>query len=96
MKNINWKVRIKNKVFWVTAIPAVLLLVTQVAALFGFELDLSGVGEQLTDIIGTVFMLLSLAGVVVDMTTPGVQDSERAMSYVEPGVPGEVQNAGND
>jgi phi LC3 family holin len=67
-----------------------------VAALFGFELDLSGVGEQLTDIIGTVFMLLSLAGVVVDMTTPGVQDSERAMQYVEPGVPGEVQNAGND
>ena len=96
MKNINWKVRIKNKVFWVTAIPAVLLLVTQVAALFGFELDLSGIGEQLTDIIGTVFMLLSLAGVVVDMTTPGVQDSERAMRYVEPGVPGEVQNAGND
>ena len=90
MKNINWKVRLKNKVFWVTAIPAVLLLVTQVAALFGFELDLSGIGEQLTDIIGTVFMLLSLAGVVVDMTTPGVQDSKRAMQYVKPGVPGEV------
>ena len=96
MKNINWKVRIKNKAFWITAIPAVLLLVTQVAALFGFELDLSEIGEQLTGIIGTVFMLLSLAGVVVDPTTPGVQDSERAMSYVEPGVPGEVQNAGND
>ena len=96
MKNINWKVRLKNKVFWVTAIPAVLLLVTQVAALFGFELDLSGIGEQLTGIIGTVFMLLSLAGVVTDPTTPGVKDSERAMSYVEPGVPGEVQNAGND
>jgi phi LC3 family holin len=92
MKNINWKVRLKNKVFWVTAVPAVLLLVTQVAALFGFEMDLSGIGEQLTDIIGTVFMLLSLAGVVVDMTTPGVRDSERAMQYVKPGVPGEVKD----
>lgn len=90
MTKVNWKVRLKNKVFWVTAIPAVLLLVTQVAALFGFELDLSKIGEQLTGIIGTVFMLLSLAGVVTDPTTPGVQDSERAMSYVEPGVPGEV------
>jgi phi LC3 family holin len=92
MKNINWKVRIRNKAFWVTAIPAVLMLATQVAALFGFEIDLSSIGEQLTGIIGTVFMLLSLAGVVVDPTTPGVQDSERAMQYVKPGVPGEVKD----
>ena len=33
---INWIVRIKNKNFWLAAIPALLLLVQTVAALFGF------------------------------------------------------------
>lgn len=33
---INWIVRVKNKNFWLAAIPALLLLVQTVAALFGF------------------------------------------------------------
>ena len=33
--NINWRVRIKNKAFWLALIPAVLLLVQVVAAVFG-------------------------------------------------------------
>lgn len=40
MKNINWIVRIKNKAFWVALIPAVLLLIQVVAAVFGYTLDL--------------------------------------------------------
>lgn len=86
---INWTVRIKNKVFWMTAIPAVLLLITQVAKVFGIELDLSELGDQLVGIAETVFLLLALMGVVTDMTTPGINDSDRAMGYVEPGVPKE-------
>lgn len=86
MKNINWKVRVKNKAFWVTAIPTVLLLITQVAGLFGFTLDLSSIGEKLVGIASTVFLILSLTGIVVDPTTEGMADSERAMGYVKPGV----------
>lgn len=86
MKNINWKVRVKNKAFWVTAIPTVLLLITQVAGLFGFTLDLSEIGEKLVGIASTVFLILSLTGIVVDPTTEGMADSERAMGYVKPGV----------
>ena len=41
---INWKVRIKNKNFWIALIPAVLLLVQVIAAVFGYTLDL---GEKL-------------------------------------------------
>ncbi|MDQ0152602.1 phi LC3 family holin [Moryella indoligenes] len=37
---INWKVRIKNKSFWIAMIPAVLLLVQVIAAVFGYTLDL--------------------------------------------------------
>ena len=32
---INWTVRLKNKTFWLTAIPALLLLGSQILALFG-------------------------------------------------------------
>lgn len=41
MKNINWVVRIKNKAFWVALIPAVLLLIQVVAAVFGYTLILA-------------------------------------------------------
>ena len=37
---INWKVRIKNKVFWVSFIPAVLLLIQAIAAIFDYVLDI--------------------------------------------------------
>ena len=35
MRNINWLVRIKNKSFWIALIPAILLLIQVVAAVFG-------------------------------------------------------------
>lgn len=45
--NINWRVRIKNKAFWLALIPAVLLLVQVVAAVFGYTLDLGDLGNKL-------------------------------------------------
>lgn len=81
---INWQVRIKNKAFWLAMIPAVLLLVQQVAALFGPSIDLGGLEGQLTGLVGTVFALLAILGVVSDPTTKGVGDSERAMTYDKP------------
>ena len=81
---INWKVRLKNKSFWLALIPAVLLLVQAVAALFGFELDLDFLSERLLTVVNAVFVVLTILGVVVDPTTQGVADSERAMGYDEP------------
>lgn len=81
---INWKVRIKNKIFWITLVPLVLLLVQQVCVIFGIQLDFTSLQEQLIAIIGTVFALLALLGIVVDPTTEGVGDSERALGYEEP------------
>ena len=82
--NINWKVRVKNKAFWVALIPAVLLLAQQVAALFGVVLDFGQLQDQLTAIVGSVFALLAILGIVADPTTAGVGDSEQAMTYDEP------------
>ena len=81
---INWKVRLKNKSFWLALIPAVLLLVQAVAALFGFELDLDFLSERLLTVVNAVFVVLTILGVVVDPTTQGVADSERAMGYDKP------------
>ena len=39
MNRINWKVRIANKTFWLSLIPAALLLVQVVASVFGFTLE---------------------------------------------------------
>ena len=47
MKEINWKVRIKNKIFWIALIPAVLLLIQTGCAVFGIELDFGSLQDKL-------------------------------------------------
>lgn len=83
---INWKVRAKNINFWLTAIPAVLLLIQVVAAVFGFELDLGDLGTKLLAVVNAVFGLLTIIGVVNDPTTAGMKDSGQAMTYDTPRV----------
>ena len=82
--SINWRVRVKNKAFWVAIIPAALLLIQQVCAVFGVALDFGELQSQLVGIVGTVFTLLAIMGIVADPTTAGVGDSEQAMGYDEP------------
>lgn len=82
---INWRVRFANKSFWLSFIPALLLLVQVVAALFGFELELEGAAARLLDVVNALFALLALLGIVNDPTTAGMTDSSRAMTYTEPG-----------
>lgn len=81
---INWKVRVKNKWFWLAIIPAVLVLVKAVAAVAGVDLDFSDLGEKLSAVIEAIFGVLAILGIVVDPTTEGVQDSRLAMTYDEP------------
>lgn len=82
--NINWIVRLKNKSFWLSFIPAVLLLIQAVAAVFGFTLDFGPLGDQLLEVVNVVFIILSLLGVVTDPTTAGISDSKQALTYTEP------------
>lgn len=84
MTNINWMVRIKNKNFWIAIIPAVILLVQVVAAVFGFTLDLGDLGNKLLDVVNAVFAVLTILGIVTDPTTAGISDSKQAMTYTFP------------
>lgn len=81
---INWMVRIKNKAFWMSFIPAVLLLVQVVAATFGFTTDLGDLGNKLLAVVDAAFCVLAILGVVTDPTTVGISDSQRALTYNEP------------
>lgn len=81
---INWTVRIKNKTFWLALIPAVLLLVQVVAAVFGYTMDLSPLGDKLLDVVNALFAVLAILGIVADPTTKGMGDSAQALTYEEP------------
>lgn len=81
---VNWKVRLKNKAFWIAAIPAVLLLVQVTAAVFGLEFDFGDLGNKLLAVVNAAFALLAILGIVADPTTSGLSDSSRAMNYTEP------------
>ncbi|WP_195543767.1 phage holin [Massiliimalia timonensis] len=82
--SINWRVRLKNKTFWLSLIPAVLLLVQVIAAVFGYTLDLGELGNRLLAVVNALFAVLSILGVVTDPTTKGVSDSTQAMNYDVP------------
>lgn len=81
---INWKVRIKNKAFWMALIPAVLLLIQSVGAAFGFTLELGQLGNRLLAVVNQLFSLLAILGVINDPTTAGLEDSRQAMEYQVP------------
>ena len=81
---INWRVRFKNKNFWLSFIPAILLLVQVTANVFDFNFDFGDLGNKLIAVVNAAFVVLSLLGVVTDPTTAGVSDSERALTYTQP------------
>ena len=85
---MNWKIRFSKVSFWLAIVPAVLMVIQSVAAVFGFNLDFTALNEQLAAVINAVFGVLILLGIVADPTTPGIGDSERAKQYVKPGVIG--------
>ena len=79
---INWKVRFQNKV-WLSSFIA--LVLSFVYSLLGMLHIYPQITEaQAGQIASQVLMILGLLGVVVDPTTEGVEDSNRAMTYEKP------------
>lgn len=81
---INWKVRIKNKNFWLAIIPAIIILIQVIAAVFDIRLDLGAMSDKLIAVVNAVFVVLAILGIVTDPTTEGVGDSKLALTYEEP------------
>lgn len=75
---INWKIRLRNKAFLVSMISAIVLVAQSVGKVVGFEVPAI---EGVMEVVNPVLALLVILGVVVDPTTKGVEDSERAKAY---------------
>lgn len=80
--NINWKLRFQNKVTLTAIVLAVIALVYQVLGIFGIVPAVAQ--DTIVQLAGAVINLLVLLGIVVDPTTEGLGDSDRAMTYEEP------------
>ncbi len=79
---INLKVRFKNPVFWLMVIPALVTFVYTVLGAVGVVPAVSE--DMIVNIITALISALTTIGVLVDPTTKGVGDSERALNYTEP------------
>ncbi len=79
---INWKLRLKNKTTLISLIVIVISFIYKI-------LDLVHVippfpQDQVVEIISMFVDILAFLGIVVDPTTAGIQDSNRAMTYEVP------------
>lgn len=81
---INWKVRIKNKNFWLAVIPAMLLLIQAIVFVFGVTVDFTDITGKLVAVVNAAFVVLSILGIVTDPTTEGIGDSKQALTYDKP------------
>lgn len=81
---INWKVRIKSKQFWLTLVPALLLLVQAVLLPFGITVPTELIAAHALGIINAAFALLTILGLVNDPTVKGLSDSKQALRYDKP------------
>lgn len=86
LPSVNWRVRIRNKAWWLAMVPALLLLAQAVGSLFGYKWDFVVLNQQIAAVINAAFTVLALMGIVNDPTTAGLKDSTQAMGYAEPKV----------
>ena len=76
---INIKARLKNKVFLVSVSVLALSIIYKVLSLFGIAPSVDE--NAVLEVVSMIIDFLALLGVVVDPTTTGLNDSERAMTY---------------
>ncbi|HFU4115924.1 TPA: phage holin [Streptococcus suis] len=76
MHKINWGVRLRNKTFWWTLVPLIVLLAQQ--------LGFNWVPKDWETTFGTIMSILTVVGVINDPTTAGIEDSVQALTYNKP------------
>lgn len=79
---MNLKVRMKNPIFWLTIIPAICTFVYTILGVIGVVPTISE--EVLVNGLTAIITALTTLGVLVDPTTKGIGDSERALEYEAP------------
>ena len=91
---INWKVRFQNKVWLMSFISLIVGFIYNILRAFDVIPTISQ--QMVMDIVGQVLTFLGMLGVIVDPTTEGLNDSQRAMSYEKPWVDEDENEEEND
>jgi len=76
---INWKVRLRNKTWLASVLALMVSFAYDLLAMLDFIPPLSE--DWLLSLVQTLLTLLTALGVVIDPTTDGAGDSDRAMTY---------------
>ena len=79
---LNWKVRFRNKTWLFMFLSLIIGFVFNMLKCFDIYPAITE--NQIVNIVNQVLTFLGLVGVLVDPTTAGVGDSDRAMGYTEP------------
>ena len=79
---INWRVRIKNKIWLGSFLSLIVSFIYSMLSMFDVFPDVTK--NSVIELLNQVLTFLGLIGVLVDPTTAGIGDSERAMGYEEP------------
>ena len=79
---LNWKVRFKNKVWLGSFLSLIVGFIYSLLALFDVFPEVTQ--SLVLQLMNQVLTFLGLIGVIVDPTTAGLGDSERALGYDEP------------
>ena len=79
---VNWKVRFKNKTWLSMFISLIVGFIFNILKMF--DIFPTVTENTILNIINQVLTFLGLIGVLIDPTTAGLSDSNRAMTYVEP------------
>lgn len=78
MKNLNLKVRLRNKTFVISMLSVVVAFVYQVLGLLGIVASVSQ--DKVINILIFIINILAGFGVLVDPTTDGFKDSDRVLN----------------
>lgn len=86
---INWKIRIKNPVFWTGLVTAIIApILAHMGIKWSDITSWEAFGNLFLEAIKSPAMLVSIAvsvyNLIIDPTTKGVSDSAQALTYTEP------------
>ena len=86
---INWKVRLKNPMFWAQLVMSVLMPILAYLGLTAEDLSSwAALGDVLLKAVSSPYILglviVSVYNAIIDPTTSGFSDSRRALTYSRP------------
>ena len=76
---MNFKVRLRNKAFWVACIALIILILQYIQSISGMDLNITVIDK----ILNALLLCAITLGVMLDPTTPSIKDSEQVMENKE-------------